>query len=72
MKILCLQILCLLAASDVFRAMITNGMKETRSKSVDMKEYSNLVLEQFLEFVYRGEITEPSLCLPQLWALIDK
>lgn len=40
-----------------------------------MKEYSALALEQMLEFMYMGEITEsfePILHIAQLWALGDK
>ena len=64
-----------MAASDVLKAMFTSGMKETQTKCVDMSGFSDLALEQLLEFMYTGDIIqdrEPILHIAQLWALGDK
>lgn len=64
-----------MSASDVFKAMFMSGMKETQAKSVDMREYSDVALEQMLEFMYTLEITQTLTMLPyfvELWALGDK
>ena len=64
-----------MAASDVLKAMFTSGMKETETRCVDMSGFSDLALEQLLEFMYTGEIIqdhESILHLAQLWALGDK
>ena len=47
-----------MAASDVLKSMFTNDMKETQTKCVDMSGFSELALEQLLEFRYTGDIVQ--------------
>ena len=68
-------ILMQMAASPVLKAMFTADMEETRTSCVEMKEFSHLAVEQFLEYVYTGQMRSEAcktLCVAHLWAMWDK
>ena len=64
-----------MSASRVFKAMLTIGMEETVSKCIDIKEFSDISVEMFLEYVYTGTILlyeDEGASLVQLWVMGDK
>ena len=64
-----------MSASRVLKAMLTSGMEETVSKHIDLKEFSDISVELFLEYVYTGTILMnegEGACLVQLWVMGDK
>lgn len=64
-----------MAASPVLRAMFTTDMKEFRTNSVKMKEFSPEAVEQFLEYAYTGQLVLEAcknLCIAHLWGIGDK
>ena len=45
-----------MGASPVFKAMLTSGMEEAMSKSIDIKDFSHATVEYFLEYLYTGRV----------------
>ena len=63
-----------MVASPVLKAMLTAGMDEAQTRRIDMTDFSDLAIRQFLEYLYTGKLASDtqSLWVVQLWALGDK
>ena len=49
----------LAARSPVFRAMLTTGMKEAATNSVEVPDFCSKTMRELLRFIYCGEIEIP-------------
>ena len=62
----------LAARSPVFNAMFSNAMTESKSGIVNITDVDPDVLEQFLRFMYTGELHQSAPCSNRLAAVADK
>ncbi|GES82565.1 BTB/POZ protein [Rhizophagus clarus] len=49
--------------SEVFKRMLTNGMKESTQEVIEFPEFSSDILCVILEYLYTGSVTEQTLTI---------
>lgn len=62
----------LVAQSKVFEAMFLSAMKEKRTSRVDIVDTSAEIFEEFLKYLYTGEIKDLTKIVEQVLAVADK
>ena len=50
--------LILITRSEVFKRMLSSGMKETNQDVIEFKEFSSKALKVIVEYLYTGRVTE--------------